>query len=223
MMLLGISLVLRIALLSSADVGQDPNLAERNLTGQSETIRQQIERQRFSAIEPNEPTRSDALKEVVNRLQSLQLSADFKPLPAAGPIEKTKKDNPDAKPAVSIQPESIVSEEVDLDEIQKPVNAMAAANALYRANDYRRAVRFYEMAAKAAEAADPSGRQWALYQIANCLRHEDKEKAIAAYQQMIKEYPSSSWANAALIQQKNLEWLKKNQPVLSKTNDPNQS
>jgi outer membrane protein assembly factor BamD (BamD/ComL family) len=121
--------------------------------------------------------------------------------------------------------ESVAAQAVGLHEIEKPVNAMATADALYRAKDYRHAVRFYRMVTETAGRDDLSGRQWALYQTANCLRNEDPEKAIAAYQQLIAEHPGSTWAAAALIQQRNLEWLKKNQPVFLKTkpqNDPNQ-
>jgi tetratricopeptide (TPR) repeat protein len=237
MMTAGIRLLFCLCfLIGTGDAGSDPNQADHLLTRNSHAIRQQIERQRMSAIEPNQPTRADTLKQVVNQLQSLQLSVDSAGLSAIRAVEKTKEDKKVSAQALSqakmgLSPgagdkqESGAVQPVSLTDIEKPVNAMAAADALYQAKDYRHAVRFYRIAAQDAGKDDPAGSQWALYQTANCLRYEDAEKAIAAYQRLIAEYPSSAWATAALIQQRNLEWMRKNQPVLSQTktnNDPNQ-
>jgi tetratricopeptide (TPR) repeat protein len=237
MMMAGIKILFCLGFALGADgaVG-DPNHAGQSITRDSQAIRQQMEFQRMSAMEPNLPTRSDTLKQVVTQLQALQVSAKSAgrlEAPAAEKIKEEKKAS--AKPsfgqaAISSlitggNKESGAVQAVSLNEVQKPINAMATADALYQAKDYRNAVRFYQMAAQVAGKDDPAGCQWALYQTANCLRNEDAEKAIAAYRQLIAEYPSSSWANAALIQQKNLEWFKQNQTTLSKTkphNDPNQ-
>jgi tetratricopeptide (TPR) repeat protein len=237
MMMAGINILFYLGFaLGADDVIRDPNQADRSLTSNSQTIRQQIERQRNSAMEPNQTARAVALKQVVTQLQALQVTADSTPhstTPAAEKIKEEKKAS--AKPS---SPQTVISspmtgekkesgavQAVNLDQVQKPVNVLATADALYQAKDYRHAVRFYQMAVEAGGKDNPAGHQWALYQTANCLRHEDTEKAIGAYQKLIAEYPSSSWAAAALIQQRNLEWFKLNQPVLSKTktkNDPNQ-
>lgn len=214
----------------------DPNQAEHSITRDSQTLRQQMEFHRMSAMEPNQPTLADRLKQVVTQLQTLQLpvaSSGSSAAPEAGNIKEEKKSPvtpstlPAATSAQSMQEskKSGVTQTVSLNEIEKPVNALATADALYQAKDYHQALRFYQMAAETGGKGDTAGRQWALYQTANCLRNEDTEKAIAAYQQLIAEFPSSSWTPAALIQQKNLEWLKKNQQVFLKTklqNDPNQ-
>jgi tetratricopeptide (TPR) repeat protein len=237
MMMAGIKILfcLGFALGAEGVVG-DPNQADHSITRNSQTIRQQIELQRMSAMEPNQPTRSDALKQVVTQLQALQLSADSSGLPAASATGKIKEDKKATAKPSSVQsatPSPIIGETkesgtaqaVILNEIENPVNVMATADALYQAKDYRQAVRFYQMASETVGKDNPADRQWALYQTANCLRYEDPDKAIQAYQKLIAEYSSSSWIAAAMIQQKNLEWYKKNQPVLSKTkpqNDPNQ-
>jgi hypothetical protein len=221
--------------LGSDGVIDEPNQADHLIARNSQTIRQKMELQRMSAMEPNQPTRADTLKQVVTQLQALQLPVDSSgpsAVPAAGRIKEQQPASakPSSVPSASLLPvtgkkkESGSSTAAGLGEIEKPVNAMATADALYRAKDYRHAVRFYRMAAETGGKDDPEGRQWALYQTANCLRHEDAEKAVAAYQQLIAECPGSSWTAAALIQQRNLEWLKKNQTVLKTKpqNDPNQ-
>jgi tetratricopeptide (TPR) repeat protein len=237
MMMAGIKILFCLGFaLGTGDAPGDPNQADPSITRSSETIRRQIERQRMSAIEPNQLICSDSLKQVIAQLQALQLSPKSASLSAAGAAGKIKGEKkPTAKlssvqaesssPMTGEKKESGAAPAVSLSEIQKPVNAMATADALYQAKDYQHAVRFYQMAADAAGKNDPAGCQWALYQTANCLRYEDAEKAIAAYQKLVAEYPGSSWTAAAQIQQKNLEWLKKNQPNLLKTklsNDPNQ-
>jgi tetratricopeptide (TPR) repeat protein len=146
-----------------------------------------------------------------------------------GEKKKAAETTPPAEPISSSIPaenkESGVTPENSLNEVKKPVNTMATADVLYRAKDYGRAVRFYQMAAEAKTKDDPIGRQWALYQAANCLRHQDYDKAFNAYRQLVAESPNSHWAAAALVQQKNMEWFKQNQPAVSRNttpNDPNQ-
>jgi len=112
-----------------------------------------------------------------------------------------------------------------LDKVEKPVNVLAAADALYQAKDYKRAMRFYQMAIELKPQNDLTGRQWAMYQAANCMQHQTPDQAVQCYDRLLAEYPGSPWASAALAQRKNLDWLKQNQTLLLKSttsNDPNQ-
>lgn len=211
----------------------DPNQAGHFAARNAEVLRRQVELQRVSAIEPNQPTQAEALKQVVNQLGSLQWSQNSdgpSKSKVAGNIQE--QDVKDARASQTFDRVAVTkpvheknSFETDIDGVKNPVNPMAAADVLYQAKDYPRALRFYQIAAESKAPDNSVNRQWALYQAANCLRHQDPQKAITTYQQVITEYPGSPWTPAALIQQKNLEWFKQKQMVISNIrthNDPNQ-
>jgi tetratricopeptide (TPR) repeat protein len=211
----------------------DPNQTDHSASRDAELLRRQVQLQRVSAIEPNQPTQAETLKQVVNQLGSLQWSQDL-----AGPSKSKVTGNlqeQEVKTAGASQVFDRIpvatpvndkkSLKTDIDDVENPVNALAAADVLYQAKDYPRALRFYQIAAKSKDPDNSVNRQWSLYQAANCLRHQDSQMAIKTYQQVIAEYPNSPWTPVALIQQKNLEWFKQKQIVLSNTrthNDPNQ-
>jgi tetratricopeptide (TPR) repeat protein len=211
----------------------DPNQPDRSAARNAELLRRQVELQRVSAIEPNQPTQAETLKQVVNQLGSLEWSQDLagasKPKVVGNLQQQEIKTAGASQVFDKIAAKKPVNEEkslkTDLDDVKNPVNALAAADVLYKAKDYSRALRFYQIAAESKEPSNSVDRQWAVYQAANCLRHQDSQKAITTYQQVLAEYPDSPWAPAALIQQKNLEWFKQKETVLSNTrthNDPNQ-
>jgi tetratricopeptide (TPR) repeat protein len=236
MIIAGIKMLICLGFMLGPDASVgDPNQAINSVSRNSEILRRQMELQRVSAIEPNQPTQADTLRQVVTQLQSLQWSTNSAVASGVGANEKLKEEK---KKAAGTTPPALISSPVSaenkesgatqagsLEEVKKPVNAMATADALYQAKDYSHAVRFYQMAAESKDQDVPASCQWALYQTANCLRYQDGDTAIKAYQQLIAEYPNSPWTAAATAQQKNLEWFKQNQNILSKNtthNDPNQ-
>jgi len=203
---------------------------------QSEAIRHQVESQRVSAIEPNQPGHSNVFRQVIAQLDSLQWSAESAAAYPGAAAEKPKEEKTqtaaaEQSPSLAVlQPVPAASQGgtpqiCNLDKVDKPVNILAAADALYQAKDYRRAMRFYQMAVESKPQNDPTGRQWAMYQAANCMQHQTPEQAIQYYDRLLTECPGSPWASAALTQRKNLDWLKQNQALLLKSttsNDPNQ-
>lgn len=220
--------ILLSALLMGAAFGvTEPNQAGSSVTEETEMLRQQVQLQRVSAMEPNQSCGADVLKQLVSQIKSLEMSAN--PAGVSEPNTAEKSTEQGIKPAeasksvVPVAPRvsgdvtaGVEQQPDSIDKIEKPVNTLAAADVLYRAKDYQRALRFYEMAAESKDKNNTADSQWAMYQAANCLRYLDAAKAEAAYQKLIAEYPNSAWTAAAIIQQKNLEWFKRNQPVFTK-------
>jgi tetratricopeptide (TPR) repeat protein len=206
---------------------------------QSEAIRQQVESQRVSAMEPNQPGQSNVLRQVIAQLESLRWSGEYAATYPGAVVKKPKEEKTQTAAVAAeqspssavLQPVSAESRQNDtprissLDKVDKPVNVLAAADALYQAKDYKRAMRFYQMAIELKPQNDPTGRQWAMYQAANCMQRQTPDQAVQCYDRLLAEYPGSPWASAALAQRKNLDWLKQNQTLLLKSmasNDPNQ-
>jgi tetratricopeptide (TPR) repeat protein len=73
------------------------------------------------------------------------------------------------------------------------------------------------------EAGSFDDRAWILFQVGNCLRHDDPPSAAKAYQQLVTEYPNSPWAPAAKAQSDLIAWYQKDKPaelVLQAKNNP---
>jgi tetratricopeptide (TPR) repeat protein len=211
----------------------DPN-SKTAVLSQSEALRQQVELQRVSAIEPNQPGRVKAMQNVITQLESLQWSGDnpSSVLPSEVKKSQDNKTTPAAKPTVPVsQPVSAkgqpagVPQVHGLDTVENPIDVLAVADALYKAEDYKRAGRFYQMAIE-SKSKEPAVVQWAMYQTANCLRRHTPDQAVQWYDRLLAEYPGSPWVAAALAQRKSLDWLKQNQTLLLEkkitSNDPNQ-
>lgn len=236
MMTAGIKILVCLVLAMDPNtVASEPDGIHSDISRNAE-LRRQVELQRVSAIDPNQSALAGMLRIAVSQVQSLQWSSDSEVTALAVPAEKTKPSN--SKTDKTAQPpasnseasaaadrETAASQRMSLEEVKKPVNVLATADVLYRAKDYSRALRFYQMAIESGNQADSPDCQWALFQSANCLRHKEPDKAISVYQQLIARYPNSPWTPAALVRQKNLEWFKLNQNAISKntsSNDPNQ-
>jgi len=77
------------------------------------------------------------------------------------------------------------------------------------------AVPFYEKALENTSAGDATtaqDRAWILFQLANCLRETDSDKAQKTYVQLVSEYPSSPWTELAQAQGQLVGWYQKDQP-----------
>ncbi|MEN6309369.1 MAG: tetratricopeptide repeat protein [Anaerohalosphaeraceae bacterium] len=215
-------------LLSASDPNQ-PAAKESAQTAQtvqkSEQLQRQIRMLQVSAMEPNQPAQGVSLQHMIQQLQSLQMPAQVAGMKTVPPVEPKTESTPTVQPQPAVQApvEPAQAGLARLDQVTEPLNAIAAADALYRMKDYARAMRFYEVAIDTAKS-NVMNRQWAMYQSANCMRCQDADRAVELYGRLIAEYPNSPWSSAALAQRKNLEWLKKNQAELKQripANDPN--
>ncbi|HIJ67084.1 MAG TPA: tetratricopeptide repeat protein [Planctomycetes bacterium] len=112
--------------------------------------------------------------------------------------------------------------------ISNPENVLdplATAEALFQSGNLKDAAKFYRLALeRIADKTEHPDRPWAMFQAANCLRHQQPTEAYKLYQQLINEYPSSDWTAAAYSHQQVIKWYQQDKPgqILEKYNsDPN--
>ncbi len=230
-MSIGLHIILSLSVLvcGSVDVSANPNPDVIEKSGQ---LQQQIKMLQVSAMEPNQPVQPGMLNDMIQQLQSLRLpklagqAASVQE--AATVTDHNHTDSAQANFSRPIQPSSAAGPADPnlawLDQVTTPLNAIAAADALYRLGDFARAKRFYDIVTADTTGSVHSIRSWALYQSANCLRKQNPERAVELYNLLIAEFPNSTWAAAAMAQRKKIEWLKKNQFELNQRitgNDPN--
>ncbi len=231
MNIFGLKLLVCLAAFAIGD--EDPN-AVSVFSGLSEStekagqLQQQMRMLQVSAMDPNSTMQSDSLKSLIGQIQTLKL-----PMEIAQPAKPAADQKSSPAPIAVVQPPSQsvpkkadpnVSPLAEIDAVKEPLNALAAADAMYRMGDYVRAMRFYDMVAAQKSEANIVPRQWAMYQAANCMRRQNPDQAMELYGKLLAEYPNNVWASAALAQKHTLEWLKKNETELKQRiqiDDPN--
>lgn len=76
-------------------------------------------------------------------------------------------------------------------------NPLDLARIIYIAGYQTQAARFYKIALIRLKSSEPfynETKAWILFQLGNCFRASQKDKAIAYYSQLIEEYPNSTWS-----------------------------
>lgn len=110
-----------------------------------------------------------------------------------------------------------------IDTAGKPVDPLALGDALFHAGQAEPAGRFYRQVLETLTSPEESDWQWAMYQLANCLRETDPDQAEKLYQELIEKAPNSPWTAAARARREVLGWYKSRQAqtVERFLNDPN--
>ena len=99
------------------------------------------------------------------------------------------------------------------DELENPFEL---GEVLFLSGNLAQAAVFYQEALKRISADDISSvqeRAWILFQIGNCLRHDDMSTAAKMYGQLITQYPNSPWTEMAEAQVKLIDWQQKDKPL----------
>ncbi|MBI5723541.1 MAG: hypothetical protein HZA50_06255 [Planctomycetes bacterium] len=162
---------------------------------------------------------SDDLQKSIEKIRALIPSATA---PAAArnefPILPAVKVKPTTQPRETAtqpgrQPELKLSDK-DLDMIrQLPPeifkSPLALADRLFSEGRRDLAAIFYDQAARQIRAAD---KDWAIYQLGNCLRDADPVGARKAYKRVSDEHPDSPWKPMADRQVEMIDWDQTNKP-----------
>lgn len=94
-------------------------------------------------------------------------------------------------------------------------NPFELGEVLFLSGHLKEAAVFYREALNRKSPDEPGlaqDRAWILFQIGNCLRHDDLSTAMKMYRQLIAEYPNSPWVDSAKIQDKLIDWYEKDKP-----------
>jgi len=98
------------------------------------------------------------------------------------------------------------------DQADKPFEL---AEVLFLSGHLKEASVFYREALnrERPDQPDPTeDRPWILFQIGNCLRHDDMPTALEMYSRLIAEYPNSPWTDLAKARHKLINWYRKDRP-----------
>jgi hypothetical protein len=103
-------------------------------------------------------------------------------------------------------------------EMERLIDAVGAADALYQAGQYEAALAIYQRLSDHQPAGVASGkgasRDWLVLQLANCNgrlgRHEE---ALKLYQQLIAAFPGSPWVAVAKVQGTLAGWHQAERPA----------
>ncbi|MHC4264398.1 MAG: tetratricopeptide repeat protein [Planctomycetota bacterium] len=94
-------------------------------------------------------------------------------------------------------------------------NPFELAELLFLSNHFDKAAIFYAEALNRTSTVNSISAQrkaWILYQMGNCLRKSEPDRAKQVYTQLINEFPESSWIEPAKSQLELIDWFQKDQP-----------
>ncbi len=182
----------------------------------------------------------DKLRRTIEQLRSINFSPQIHiPDPIVGPVkvqapEVPELPEPNVTPSRTIVPEKEDKKETEsklTDELitgqtlqilknlsERPgeiENPFELGEVLFLSRNFEDAAAFYQEALKRTSADDISSiqnRAWILFQIGNCLRHDDMPTAAKMYGQLITQYPNSPWTDLAEAQAKLIDWQQRDEP-----------
>jgi tetratricopeptide (TPR) repeat protein len=98
---------------------------------------------------------------------------------------------------------------------QEVDNPFELAELLFLSNHLKKAAVFYEQALSQTSTDSSISVQrkaWILFQIGNCLRYDDPNRAKQIYSQLINEFPESSWSELAKSHVDLIDWFQTDKP-----------
>lgn len=173
---------------------------------------------------PTDDKESAAMKELVSRIEAMNLRKVLVPAellkpvsPVAAAAEATSQptSQPTSRPTVeastatsektaSAPAQSKLLEKVSRLDPSTFDSPSVMAEALFLADQQAAAARFYEAAAE--NETDGEERAWLLFQAANCRRKEDTQASLKLFKKLIDEHAESIWATIARRQKAIIEW-----------------
>jgi hypothetical protein len=186
------------AALAAAATGRDTE----EVLDQSRRARLDAWRSRMAAPQPGPGQRS--LMEMINQIESVNVPPARRPQDQA----QTTTQPADAAPDTTTQPTTQPARtgvdalaDVDAASLADP---LALGDELYDAGHVALARRFY--AAALDRNLGRLDQAWAVFQLANCTRHEDPATALGLYARLLSEHPDSAWCSAATARQELLKF-----------------
>jgi len=202
-------------------------------------ITRQLWRDRIRTVtaDANDPTRSELehlislIRSVRLELQQPQQQPSEPPLvPDETPSTPPEVNEPQPTPESDLQPDlpkadpqcSELSEQtlqLLKEKLQDPNgidDPLELAEILFHSGYLEQAAACYQRALEGMDPNDPNtaeDKPWALFQIGNCLRRTQPDKAIESYTQLIEEFPSSPWAPSARILATLTSWYREHNVV----------
>lgn len=177
-------------------------------------IRQEFQLEQIKSFGELPEEKTHDLNDLIQELNRLQIPV--KTISAESLDQQVREDPPEAEIQVSVSQQElrknpvIESSEVDLiagiENAQAVVDPLKLADVLYRRGYYQQALHYYQQVFEQLYEESLMDRQWVLFQMANCYRDSDPQKAIQLYTQLTDQYPNSRWAEIALSRIATIQW-----------------
>jgi len=188
---------------------------------------------RIGAPDSSDEEASQALRQLIQRVQSVTFSDTGPVQPSAPPAQTTSVESVAVAPAPTptvarVEPVPPAAPQTDAapsaapelsPQAQKTFESlrqnpgrvsdpMEAADLLFLSGRPTDAIPFYQELLRriGTDAASGGDRAWALFQLGNCLRETDAAQAQEVYGKLVAEYPESPWAEMARAGSRLLTW-----------------
>jgi tetratricopeptide (TPR) repeat protein len=129
--------------------------------------------------------------------------------------EPAQKQIDSRAPQKTMREQTLLVVEQRCREPEQVENPCELGEVLFLSGNVKEAATFYEEAlnrSSADDAASARHRAWILYQLGNCLRHDDMPKARQTYRKLIEQYPDSLWSSLAKAQEQLIGWYLSEKP-----------
>jgi len=210
-----------------------PNQKEQTRLALDDSPSRNLLRTSLSVIGNNDSNAKNELQKLINKINSAKFISQKttapkkeknriqpppdknEPTQNAGEKQKPENTTKTPLPDNQIAPETLQMIEESSRRNQQIKNPLELAEILYLSNNFKKAAELYQMALKQINdntEADAQQKAWILFQLGNCLKHSDKQKAIQFYRKLITQFPDSIWTQTAKSREKITDWYLKAQP-----------
>ena len=179
----------------------------------------------ISSIQNTEISRKELLQQSIDRVNALELPKPKQIVSETKPAQETmlREVSSQAARAMSTNQQGLQEPETYKKELllklltdnpEKIVDPLDVAESLFNTGNLKDAAKFYQLALQrsSTDKQDPD-RPWILLQLANCIRHENPDRAYNIYQELISEYSGSYLVSTARAQQLIISWFKEKEPI----------
>jgi tetratricopeptide (TPR) repeat protein len=134
--------------------------------------------------------------------------------PSPGKNAETQQIKPKPRPGM-LSEETLKILAKQLQNPEQIKNPFELAEVLFHGGHLKEAAICYQQVLLQADPNQPDpNRQidWILFQIGNCLRNDDPQKAIEVYARLCNDYAGSMWADLAKARSMLLSWCRQDEP-----------
>lgn len=191
----------------------------------SEDARWKLRYTGISSFQNTEMSKKELLQRSIDRLKALELPKPKQIVSEIKPVQETmlRPVSPQPAPEISTKQQGLQEPETFKKELllkmladnpENIVNPLDVAESLFNTGNLKDAAKFYQLALQRSRTDKQNPDQpWIVLQLANCIRHENPDRAYNIYQELISEYSDSYLVPTARAQQLIISWFKEKKPI----------
>jgi tetratricopeptide (TPR) repeat protein len=191
----------------------------------TEDARWKLRHTGISSIQNTEMSKKELLQKSIDRVKALELPKPKQIVSEIKPVQETMLKPVSPQPALVMSTKQHELQELEtyrkelllkmlVDDPENIVNPLDVAESLFNTGNLKDAAKFYRLALQRSSTdKQVPDRPWILLQLANCIRHENPDRAYHIYQELISEYSGSYLVSTAKVQQLIISWFKEKKPI----------